>query len=108
MRSLRYTVKAFPSAADFLAFTRLDETACLIADVQMPDMTGIELYEHLIDAGYTIPTILITGYPNDDVRTRVMREGVVCYLPKPLKENDLLQCLRSILDRGAETEGNSS
>ena len=51
MRSLGYTVEAFSSAADFLASPRLVETACLIADVQMPAMTGVELYRHLIDAG---------------------------------------------------------
>ena len=58
MRSLGYRVEAFSSAADFLASPRLGETACLIADVHMPAMTGIELYRHLIDAGYAIPTIL--------------------------------------------------
>src|SRR5215472_5642072 len=65
MRSLGYAVEAFPSAADFLASPRLGETACLIADVHMPAMTGIELYQHLIEAGRAIPTILVTGYPND-------------------------------------------
>ena len=58
MRSLGYTVEAFPSAADFLASPRLAETACLIADVHMSAMTGIELYRCLIDAGHAIPTIL--------------------------------------------------
>jgi FixJ family two-component response regulator len=55
--------EAFPSAADFLASPRLAETACLIADVQMPAMTGLELYRHFIGAGYAIPTILVTAYP---------------------------------------------
>jgi FixJ family two-component response regulator len=58
MRSLGYSVEAFPSAADFLASPRLVETACLIADVHMPAMTGLELHRRLIDAGYAIPTIL--------------------------------------------------
>jgi len=61
MRSLGYSVEAFPSAADFLASPRLVETACLIADVHMPAMTGLQLYRHLIDAGYAIPTILVTA-----------------------------------------------
>jgi FixJ family two-component response regulator len=55
MRSLGYAVEAFPSAADFLASPRLSETACLIADVHMPAMTGIELYLHICDAGRAIP-----------------------------------------------------
>jgi FixJ family two-component response regulator len=65
MRSLGYTVEAFASAADFLASPRASETACLIADVHMPEMTGLELYRNLIDAGRAIPTVLVTAYPND-------------------------------------------
>ena len=56
MRSLGYNVEAFSSAADFLASPRLIETTCLIADVHMPAMTGVEMYRHRIEAGYTIPT----------------------------------------------------
>src|SRR3954468_1518244 len=84
MRSLGYTVEAFSSAADFLASPRLAETACLIADVHMPAMTGIELYRHLIEAGRAIPTILVTAYPNDGDRNRALNDGVVCYLRKPV------------------------
>ena len=97
MRSLGYTVQAFPSAADFLASPRLGETACLIADVHMPAMTGIELYRHLIDAGRVIPTILVTAYPNDVDRTRALNDGVVCYLRKPVDEQELSRCLRAAL-----------
>ena len=100
MRSLGYTVEAFPSAADFLASPRLAETACLIADVHMPAMTGIELYRHLIDAGRAIPTILVTAYPNDVDRIRALKDGVVCYLQKPFDENELMQCLRAALQTG--------
>src|SRR6059058_3291292 len=80
MRSLGYTVEGFPSAADFLKSPRLAETACLIADVHMPVMTGIELYRHLIDAGRAIPTILVTAYPNDVDRARALKDGIICYL----------------------------
>ena len=100
LRSLGYTVEAFPSAADFLASTRLAETACLIADVNMPAMTGIELYRHLIDAGRAIPTILVTAYPNDVDRIRVLNDGVVCYLRKPVDEPDLKRCLHAALTSG--------
>ena len=95
MRSLGYKVEAFASAADFLASPRLAETACLIADVQMPAMTGIELYRHLIDTGRAIPTILVTAYPNDVDRVRVLSDGAVCYLRKPVDEEYLKQCLRA-------------
>src|SRR5262245_60944244 len=84
MRSLGYTVEAFSSAADFLASARLSETACLIADVHMPAMTGLQLHRHLVDQGRAIPTVLVTAYPNDADRARALDDGVVCYLRKPV------------------------
>jgi FixJ family two-component response regulator len=93
MRSLGYTIEAFPSAADFLASPHPDETACLISDVHMPGMSGVELHQHLIDAGHVVPTILVTAYPNDAERTSALNDGVVCYLRKPVDEQDLIRCL---------------
>ena len=104
MRSLGYDVEAFPSAADFLASPRLIETTCLIADVHMPAMTGVELYRHLIDIGYAIPTILVTAYPDDVDRARALNDGVVCYLRKPVDENQLIGCLRAALRCGQPRE----
>jgi FixJ family two-component response regulator len=101
MRSLGFAVEAFSSAADFLASPRLAETACLIADVHMPAMTGLELHRQLIKAGYAIPTILITGYPNDVDRARALNDGVACYLRKPVDESHLIRCLRAAV-RSAE------
>ena len=107
MRSLGYTVEAFPSAADFLASSRLVETACLIADVHMPAMTGLELHRHLIDAGYAIPTILVTAYPDADIRARALKDGVVGYLRKPVDEKHLMRCLHAALRSGEPPEENS-
>jgi FixJ family two-component response regulator len=92
---LGYTVEAFSSATDFLASHLLPETACLIADINMPGMTGIELYRHLVDAGYAIPTILVTAYPEEAVRDQALKDGVVCYLSKPVDDEHLERCLRS-------------
>jgi FixJ family two-component response regulator len=97
MKSLGHSVEAFSSAADFLASPRLAETACVIADVHMPAMTGIELYKHLVETGHAIPTILVTAYPDDDARSRVLKEGVICYLRKPVDEEQLKRCLRTAL-----------
>ena len=97
MRSLGYAVEAFSSAGDFLASPRLVETACLIADVHMPAMTGVELHRQLIKVGYAIPTILLTAYPNDVERARALDDGVVCYLRKPVDEKHLMRCLRAAL-----------
>jgi FixJ family two-component response regulator len=104
MRSLDYTVESFPSAADFLASSRLGETACLIADVHMPSMSGVELHRHLIAMGYAIPTILVTAYPDDAVRARALNDGVVCYLRKPVDEQHLTRCLRAALQPGEPPE----
>jgi FixJ family two-component response regulator len=100
MRSLGYTVEAFPLAADFLASPRLGETECLIADVQMPAMTGVELYQRLIQTRKAIPTILITAFPDDIARARALKDGVVCYLSKPFDAADLLRCVRTALELG--------
>ena len=97
MKSLGHSAEAFSSAADFLASPRLVETACLIADVNMPAMTGIELYRHLIQTGHAIPTILVTAYPDDDARSRALKDGVIGYLRKPVDEEQLKQCLRTAL-----------
>jgi FixJ family two-component response regulator len=97
MKSLGHSAEAFSSAADFLASPRLVETACLIADVNMPAMTGIELYRHLIEMGHAIPTILVTAYPKDVDRIRALNDGVVCYLRKPVNEQHLKWCLHAAL-----------
>ena len=104
---LGYNVETFPSAADFLASRLLPETDCLIADVHMPRMTGAELHKHLVNAGYAIPTILVTAYPDEVVRERALKDGVVCYLSKPVDDNHLERCLRSALQPGAPLEENS-
>ena len=98
MMSLGYAVEAFPSAAEFLASPLLTSTACLVSDVQMPGMTGVELHRHLVDAGHAIPTILVTAYPDEVVRRRALKDGVVCYLRKPVDDDHLERCLRSALE----------
>ena len=107
VRSLGYSVEAFPSAADLLACPRLLETACLITDVHMPGMTGVDLYRHLINAGYAIPTILMTAYPDEEVGARALKDGVLYYLRKPVDESYLLHCLRSALESGEPPKENS-
>lgn len=106
LKSLGYDVAAYPSAAHFLASSRLASTACLVADVQMPLMTGVELFEHLLATGQEIPTILVTGYPNVHTEERMRTLGVECYLRKPLDESALIRCLRSACARrvGAQSD----
>jgi FixJ family two-component response regulator len=105
LRSLGYAVAVFPCAAEFLASSKLEVTACLVADIHMPVMTGVDLYRHLIETGHTIPTILVTAYPNDGDQTSLPTEGVECYLRKPFEEADLIGCLRCALARGKAAPG---
>jgi len=104
---LGYTVEDFPSAADFLASPLLPETGCLIADIHMPGMTGDELHRRLIELGHVIPTILATAYPDEVVRDQVLKDGVICYLSKPVDDEDLERCLHSALSPGKSFEENS-
>jgi len=98
MKSLGYAAVAFASAEEFLSSCQIPRTSCLITDVQMPGITGLELHHRLLAAGKIIPTILITAYPDDSARERALGDGVVSYLSKPFDENDLLTCIRSSLN----------
>jgi FixJ family two-component response regulator len=107
MTVLGYTVQAFSSATEFLKSPLLTETACLVTDVQMPGMSGVELHRHLIDRGHAIPTILVTAYPDETARNRALKDGVVCYLSKPVDDEHLERCLRSALESGKPHEEDS-
>ena len=104
MRALGFHAEAFPCAEDFLKSDGVQRTACLIADVRMPGMSGLELHRHLVASGKPIPTVLITAHSDDGVRARARNVGILCYLTKPFREDDLLGCIRSALDHG-KTEG---
>jgi FixJ family two-component response regulator len=105
MDALGYTVETFSSASEFLSSPRLVDTACLIADVHMPAMSGVELYRYLLQEGYPIRIVLVTAYPNDVDRAHAMNDGVVCYLRKPIDEEHLLRCLRAALPTTQPPEG---
>lgn len=100
MKAHGYLAETFDSGANLLSSEHLAHTDCLIADVQMPGMSGLELHNRLIAAGLVIPTILITGHPDEDIRSRALREGVFRYLTKPIDGADLLVCVRSALTDG--------
>jgi len=101
LNAMGFAAEAFERANDFLSSDRLHSTSCLIADVQMPGMTGMELHDRLVGSGNLIPTILITAFPNDRDRTRALKSGVRCYLTKPFDESELLACIQEAL----KTEG---
>ncbi len=97
---------SFPSAEEFLQSPLLAETSCLISDVQMPGISGVQLQDRLADLGLSIPTIFITAYPDDSVRTRVLDNGAVCFLLKPFDAQSLIESIDHALNRpGGEITG---
>jgi FixJ family two-component response regulator len=89
----------FPTAEEFLQSPLLAETSCLISDVQMPGISGVQLQDRLADFGLSIPTIFITAYPDDSVRMRVLSSGAVCFLLKPFDAQSLIECIDDALNK---------
>jgi FixJ family two-component response regulator len=99
IRSYGLAVDTFASANQFLASGRLKETACLVLDVHMPGMSGLELQSHLSAAGVAIPIIFITALANEAARAQALQAGAFGYLIKPFEEDDLLDCINRALHR---------
>jgi FixJ family two-component response regulator len=98
--SLGFLACTFPSAEAFLQSSRLvAETSCLISDIQLPAISGVELLGRLADLGLSIPTIFITAYPDDAIRARALEAGAVCFLHKPFDGQSLIQCIDNALNR---------
>ena len=103
VRSMGFEAQAFERAEDFLKSDQLDRTACLITDMRMPGMSGLELYDRLVASGNLIPTIVITAFPQDADRLRAEQSGICCYLAKPCDEQHLLECIRAALARDGKS-----
>jgi FixJ family two-component response regulator len=95
LESAGFSAVTFASAAGLLKSRRLSRVACLIADMRMGEMTGLELHQHLVASNHLIPTILMTAYSDERVRAQAIKANVVCYLAKPFAADELLACVRS-------------
>jgi FixJ family two-component response regulator len=98
LRSHGYIVHAFASAEEFLRSTQLHDTSCVIADVQMPTMSGLDLLTLLRAQGYRAPFIFITAFPDESVRARALKAGAICFLAKPFAGPTLIKCLNTALE----------
>ena len=98
IESLGYDVAVFESAERFLDAACLPETSCLITDLQMPGLSGLDLQSRLIADGRRIPVIFVTAFPDEKFRVRAMSAGAVSFLSKPLDESSLINCLETALN----------
>jgi FixJ family two-component response regulator len=99
LESAGFSAAVFAHAADLLKSRRLSRVRCLITDMRMPKMTGLELYRHLMASNRPIPTILMTAYPDERARAQAIKADVVGYLIKPFAADELLACVRCALQR---------
>ena len=97
VRSIGYEAQAYESGMDFLRKAPGDDPACMIADVQMPVISGDELQAQLITAGRHFPIIFMTAFPSENMRQRVMAAGAHCYLGKPSSGDEIIRCLEEAL-----------
>jgi FixJ family two-component response regulator len=97
VESFGYSPVTFESADQFLKSDKLPDASCLILDVQMPGMNGLDLYNALISSGRRIPTIFVTAFPDPRVRERALKAGGLCFLSKPFGRSDLLGCIQTAL-----------
>ena len=99
VQSLGYEARTFASAEDFLASPGIHDVVCLITDLHMPGLSGIELRNRLVALGSPIPTILITAYADERSRKLAAKAGIICYLPKPFNDGELAACLRKAISQ---------
>ena len=97
IRSLGYSAAAFPSADAFLNSNAVKNTDCLITDVQMPGMSGIELQSYLIAQGHRVPVIFVTAFPEMEARGHALSAGAIGFLGKPFGDENLISCLNKAL-----------
>jgi FixJ family two-component response regulator len=101
LASLGYTVRTFASAQEFLLSVDFKNTSCVIVDVQMPGMSGVELQALLLAQGHHVPLIFVSAFSDETVRARVLKAGAVCCLTKPFHRLTLIECLDAALARRA-------
>jgi FixJ family two-component response regulator len=97
IQSLGHAVTSYGSAEEFLGSGRIDDTACLVSDVKMPGMDGIELQSRLRRQGCRLPVIFITADPETSARSRALASGAVAFLNKPFRDDELVSCLDQAL-----------
>jgi FixJ family two-component response regulator len=97
LKAAGFSTATFEDAESFLGSASRASAACLVADMRMPGMTGLELYQALVASGDRIPTLIITAHPEELTQSRARDAGITCYLSKPFAPDDLLECVGEAL-----------
>ena len=97
LQAAGFSTVTYADAETFLRSAGEPRAACLVADMRMPGLSGLQLHQHLVASGAPIPTVLITAYPSDATRLRAREAGIVCCLAKPFAPDELLECVRRAL-----------
>lgn len=97
LRSIGYSVQTFASAEGFLRSGQLNDTACVITDVKMPAMSGVELQALLLAQGHRVVFIFITAFPEENIRAQALNAGAIAFLTKPFDGPTLISCLETAL-----------
>jgi FixJ family two-component response regulator len=99
LKAAGFWTAAFEDAESFLASASRATAACLVADMRMPGMSGLELHQQLVASGNGIPTVIITAHPEEVAQSRAREAGITCYLVKPFAPDELLECVREALTK---------
>jgi FixJ family two-component response regulator len=97
LRAAGFSTATFEDAESFLGSADRASAACVVADMRMPGMSGLELYQTLVASGHSIPTVIITAHPEELTQARAQAAGITCYIIKPFAPDELLECVRAAL-----------
>jgi FixJ family two-component response regulator len=103
LKAAGFSTATFEDADSFLRSASRATAACLVTDLRMPGMSGLELHQALVASGNVIPTVLITAHPEEVTRSRAREAGITCYLSKPFAPDELLECVRAALARASRS-----
>lgn len=107
-RSMGYTTYTYDSPSEFMAAGRASGAGCLVLDVRLPGVSGLDFQQQLSDAGVTMPVILMTGHGDIPMSVRGMKAGAIDFLAKPFREQDMLDAVSTALERDAEVRAERS
>ena len=99
LKAAGFSTATFEDAESFLGSASRASAACLVADMRMPGMTGLEMYQALVASGERIPPVIITAHPDEPTQARAREAGITCYLSKPFAPDDLLECVGEALTK---------